>query len=224
MRCALGVAPSILSADFSCLRDEVHEVESQSEMVHVDVMDGHFVPNITIGPPVVAALRKVTSIPLDCHLMVSEPGSYVDAFAAAGADIITVHAEAARHLQGILARIHRLGKRAGVALCPHTSVEVLRYVLADLDLVLVMCVNPGFGAQTFLPAMLQKIADVRLAIDGCGRPIRLEVDGGINQKNAGSVVRAGADLLVAGSAIYGSPDRRGAIAEIRDAAMRGSLT
>jgi ribulose-phosphate 3-epimerase len=221
MRTTIGIAPSILSADFSRLREEIHAVESEAEAIHVDVMDGHFVPNLTVGPPVVAALRKVTSLPLDCHLMVNSPENYVEAFASAGADIVTVHAEATYHLQRLLSRIRELGKRAGVALCPHTSEEVLRYVIRDLDLVLVMCVNPGFGGQVFLPAMLEKVASVRRIIDESGCPIRLEVDGGINRESTEAVVRAGADLLVAGAAIYGAPDRCAATAAIRDVALRG---
>lgn len=222
MRAAPGVAPSILSADFSRLKDEIRDVEAAAEVIHVDVMDGHFVPNITIGPPVVASLRRVTTAPLDCHLMVSDPDAYLEAFANAGADIITVHAEAARHLQRSLARIRDLGKRAGVALCPHTPEDVLRYILRDLDLVLVMCVNPGFGGQAFLPAMLSKIARVRRLIDESGFSIRLEVDGGISQENAEEVSRAGADLFVAGAAVYGATARSERIEAIREAALRGT--
>lgn len=222
MRIAPGIAPSILSADFSCLRDEIRDVQLHCEAIHVDVMDGHFVPNITIGPPVVAALRRVTSAPLDCHLMIDEPDDFLEVFAEAGADGITVHVEGARHLQRTLSQIRGLGKRAGVALCPHTSVEALRYIMADVDLVLVMCVNPGFGGQAFLPAMLGKIAEVRRAIDDSGRSIRLEVDGGITPDTAELVTRAGADLLVAGAAIYGAADRAKAIGEIRNAALRGA--
>ena len=222
MRVAPGIAPSILSADFSRLKDEISEVESESEVIHVDVMDGHFVPNITLGPPVVAALRKVTAVPLDCHLMIEEPDRYVDAFAEAGADIITVHVEATKHLQRTLARIRALGRRAGVALCPHTPEDVLRYVMGDLDLVLVMCVNPGFGGQAFLPSMIEKVARVRRLIDEAGRPIRLEVDGGINESTARTIAAAGADLLVAGAAVFGSNDRRARIRAIRDAAIHGT--
>ncbi len=224
MRSAPGIAPSILSADFSRLKEEIGEVETDAEVLHIDVMDGHFVPNITIGPPVIAALRKVTSIPLDCHLMISEPDRYLDTFANAGADIVTVHAEATHHLQRTLAQIRNLGKRAGVALCPHTSEDVLRYVLRDLDLVLIMCVNPGFSGQAFLPAMLEKIARVRRLIDESGFAIRLEVDGGITLETAEAVSRAGADLFVSGAAVYGSADRRAQITAIHAAALRGAAT
>jgi ribulose-phosphate 3-epimerase len=221
MRSAPGVAPSILAADFSRLRDEIREVEQDAEVIHVDVMDGHFVPIISIGPPVVAALRNVTAKPLDCHLMISEPDRHIETFAAAGADIITVHAETTNHLQRMLATIRDLGKRAGVALCPHTPEEVLRYVIRDLDLVLVMCVNPGRNGQAFLPAILEKISRVRGLIDDSGLPIRLEVDGGINPETAAAASRAGADLFVAGAAVYGCTDRSSQIAAIREAALRG---
>lgn len=223
MRAALGIAPSILSADFTQLREEIRDVEADAEVIHVDVMDGHFVPNITFGAPVVAALRKVTSVPLDCHLMVEEPDRYLEAFASAGADMITVHAEATHHLQRSLAHIRKLGKRAGVALCPHTPENVLRYILADLDLVLVMCVNPGFASQSFLPSMLEKIARVRELIDQSNLSIRLEVDGGISEETAESVTRAGADLLVSGAAVFGTSQRRESIAAIRSAGERGIL-
>lgn len=222
MRVAPGIAPSILAADFSRLKEEIHEVQADAEVIHVDIMDGHFVPNITVGPPVVASLRKVTTKPLDCHLMVSDPDRFLEAFATAGADIITVQAEATDHLQRTLARIRELGKRAGVALCPHTPEEVLRYVLGDLDLVLVMTVNPGFGGQVFLPAMIEKIARVRRLIDERSASIRLEVDGGIGVDTAEAVSRAGADLFVAGVAIFGAPDRRAQLARIRAAALRGA--
>jgi ribulose-phosphate 3-epimerase len=221
MRSAPGIAPSILAADFARLADEVRDVEADAEVVHVDIMDGHFVPNITVGPPVVAALRKVTKVPLDCHLMISEPDRYVEAFSNAGADIITVHAEATHHLQRVLARIRGFGKLAGVALCPQTPEEALRYVLGDLDLVLVMCVNPGFGGQTFLPAMLEKISRIRRIIDDSGSSIRLEVDGGISHETAETVSRAGADLFVAGVAVFEAADRRARMAAIREAALRG---
>lgn len=221
MRAALGIAPSILSADFTRLGEEIHEVEPGAEFIHVDVMDGHFVPNITFGPSVVSSLRGVTSLPLDCHLMVSEPDRFLEAFAEAGADVITVQFEAAKHLQRSLARIRKLGKRAGVALCPHTPEDVLRYVMEDVDLVLVMCVNPGFAGQTFIPGMLDKIAGVRRMIDSAGVAVRLEVDGGVGVQTAEAVVRAGADLLVAGAAIFGTSQRRQQLDAIRRAASLG---
>lgn len=216
------IAPSILSADFCRLKEEIEVIEGcGAEFLHVDVMDGHFVPNVTLGPPVVASIRKATKLPLDCHLMMTRPDDFLEAFASAGADIITVHAEACNHLQRTLSRIRALGKRAGVALNPHTPEDVLRYVLADLDLVLVMTVNPGFGGQAFIPACQEKIANVRRLIDSANRAILLEVDGGITAANAEAVVRAGADVLVAGAALFGQSDRPAAMLELRNAAARG---
>jgi ribulose-phosphate 3-epimerase len=221
MRAAPGIAPSLLAADFSKLAEEIREVEAYSEVIHVDVMDGRFVPNISMGPSVVASIRRVTSAKLDCHLMVSDPDRYLDDFVAAGADWITVHAEAGVHLQRTLARIRTLGKRAGVALCPHTSEQVLRYILDDIDLVLVMCVNPGFSGQTFLAPMLDKMSRVRDLIDASGHAIRLEVDGGINEQTAELASRAGADLFVAGAAVFGSANRSGNIGAVLAGARRG---
>ncbi len=197
------IAPSILSADFARLGDEVRAVEAAgADWVHVDVMDGHFVPNITIGAPVVKALRRVTTLPLDVHLMITEPERYVQDFAAAGADIITVHAEATVHLERVLQVIRGLGKKAGVSLNPHTPESALDYVMHCVDLVLVMSVNPGFGGQSFLPSVLPKIAKIREKIDNSGRAIHLEVDGGIKVGTAKQVAAAGADVLVAGSAVF----------------------
>jgi ribulose-phosphate 3-epimerase len=218
------VAPSILSADFCSLGSELRELEKGgADVVHVDVMDGHFVPNLTIGPPVVASIRKATTQTLDCHLMMSEPDRYIEVFAAAGADIITVHAEAVIHLQRTVSTIRSLGKKAGVALNPHTPEEVLRYLLDDIDLVLVMSVNPGFGGQGFLPNALEKVSRIAQMIESSKKPIMLEVDGGINLDNAEAVGRAGANLLVAGAAVFGNPDRAAAINGIRNAARRGYL-
>lgn len=198
------IAPSILSADFGRLAEEVARVEAAgADWLHVDVMDGRFVPNITIGPLVVAALRKVTQLRLDCHLMIVEPERYVDAFAEAGADVITVHAEASPHLHRTLQQIRARGKLAGVALNPHTPEDCLRYLLPSLDLVLVMSVNPGFGGQAFLPEVLPKLAALRAMIDESGRTIDLEVDGGIKPGSAARVLDAGADVLVAGHAVFG---------------------
>jgi ribulose-phosphate 3-epimerase len=212
------IAPSILSADLAHLADEIQEVEQAgADWIHVDVMDGRFVPNITLGPVVVQALRRATTLPLDVHLMIVEPERYVEAFAEAGADVISVHAEASTHLQRTLAEIRRLGKRAGVVLNPHTPEAHVQYVLEDVDLVLVMSVNPGFGGQRFLPSVLPKIAALRKMIDRAGLKIDLEVDGGVAPDTASSVVDAGARVLVAGSAVFGKPNRREAIESLRAA-------
>ena len=197
------IAPSILAADFARLGDEIAAVsEAGADFIHVDVMDGHFVPNITIGPDVVAALRPATSLPFDVHLMIAPVDCYIPAFAEAGADIITVHPEAGPHLHRTLQLIRSLGKKAGVALNPGTPVEVLDNVMDDVDLVLVMTVNPGFGGQAFISSQLAKIEAVRKRIDASGRDIDLEVDGGINAETAARAVAAGADLLVAGTATF----------------------
>jgi ribulose-phosphate 3-epimerase len=212
------IAPSILSADLAHLADEIQQVEQAgADWIHVDVMDGRFVPNITLGPVVVQALRRATTLPLDVHLMIVEPERYVEAFAEAGADIISVHAEASTHLQRTLAEIRRLGKRAGVVLNPHTPEAHVEYVLEDVDLILVMSVNPGFGGQRFLPSVLPKIAALRKMIDRAGLKIDLEVDGGVAPDTASSVVEAGARVLVAGSAVFGKPNRREAIEALRAA-------
>ena len=197
------IAPSILAADFSRLGDEIAAVsEAGADFIHVDVMDGHFVPNITIGPDVVAALRPASSLPFDVHLMIAPVDRYVSAFAEAGADIITVHPEAGPHLHRTVQLIRSLGKKAGVALNPGTPVDVLDNIIDDVDLVLVMTVNPGFGGQAFISSQLAKIEAVRKRIDASGRDIDLEVDGGINAETALEAVAAGADLLVAGTATF----------------------
>jgi ribulose-phosphate 3-epimerase len=215
----LKLAPSILSADLGRLAEEVHQVETLgAEYIHVDVMDGRFVPNITLGPPVVRAVRAATKAVVDCHLMIVEPERYVAEFANAGADIISVHVEASPHLQRTLHSIRALGKRAGVVLNPHTPEESIRYVLDDLDLVLVMSVNPGFGGQSFLPLVLPKLRALRQMIDASGRDIDLEIDGGIGPDNARLVVEAGANVLVAGSSIFGQKDRGLALERLRSAA------
>jgi ribulose-phosphate 3-epimerase len=201
------IAPSILSADFAALGREIQATEAAgADWIHIDVMDGHFVPNITIGPAVVKALRPHTDLPFDVHLMIEPADPYLAAFAEAGADIITVQAEAVRHLDRTLDAIRRLGKQAGVALNPATPEQAIDYVLDRLDLVLVMTVNPGFGGQAFIPSMLRKIERVRQLVGN--RPIRIEVDGGVTAETAPDCIAAGAEVLVAGSAIYrGGPER-----------------
>jgi ribulose-phosphate 3-epimerase len=219
----IKIAPSILSADFACLADGVAQAETAgADYIHVDVMDGRFVPNITIGIPVVAALRKVTRLPLDVHLMIVEPERYLAQFAEAGADIITVQAEACVHLHQCLQTLHELGTAAGVALNPATPPVAISQVVGDVDQVLVMTVNPGFGGQAFIPSMVPKIAAVRRMLDQAGSSALLEVDGGIGPDTAAEVVQAGARVLVAGSAIYGGEQSvDAAIQSIRIAAAEG---
>jgi len=207
------IAPSILSADFSRLGDEIREVEKAgAHWLHVDVMDGHFVPNLTIGPLVVEALRPLTKLPLDCHLMVERPEDWIEPFAKAGADVITIHAEASAHLDRQLNRIRDLGKKAGVSINPGTPVSAIEEVLGLVDLVLIMSVNPGFGGQKFIDSAIGKIEKL-VALRG-KRHYQIEVDGGVGIANAGRLVKAGADVLVAGSAIFGQKDRAKAIADL----------
>ena len=208
------IAPSILSADFSDLKNEILRLtEAKADMIHLDIMDGHFVPNLTFGPAVVKALRPYTGLAFDTHLMVSGPDALIPEFAKAGADIITVHAEACPHLDKTLAEIRRLGCKAGVSLNPSTPEDVLDYVLDKLDLILIMSVNPGFGGQKFIPAQLEKIARVKKLIGE--RKIMLEVDGGINPLTAAEAVAAGADALVAGTAVFEGGDYAKNIAALR---------
>jgi ribulose-phosphate 3-epimerase len=203
------IAPSILSADFAKLGEEVRAIDAAgADWIHIDVMDGHFVPNISFGPAVMKSVRGVTTKPFDVHLMISPVDAYLDAFAEAGADCITVHYEAGPHIHRSLQHIKGLGKRAGVVLCPGTPAKMLDYLLDTVDLVLVMSVNPGFGGQHFIPSQLKKIAAIRKMIDQTGRAIDLEVDGGVDPDTARQCIDAGADALVAGTAVFrGGPDR-----------------
>jgi ribulose-phosphate 3-epimerase len=212
----IKVAPSILSADFGRLADEVRAVAAAgADYVHVDVMDGHFVPNLTIGPMVVAAIRKATTLPLDVHLMIERPGDYIDAFAKAGADIIGVHEEACPHLHRVLQQIKHAGKCASVTLNPHTPWQHVRHVLEDVAQVLVMSVNPGFGGQAFIPNVIPKIRELRDEIARRGLDVDIEVDGGIKVDNVAVVVEAGANVVVAGSAVFETSDYAATIAALR---------
>lgn len=210
------IAPSILSADFSKLDKEVRAVErAGADLIHVDVMDGHFVPNITIGPLVVSGLRKLTSLPLDVHLMIEEPERYLEAFSQSGATWITIHAEVCRNLGRIAKKIRQLNVRPGVVLNPSTSLKRLFSVLEGIDLVLLMSVHPGFGGQAFIPEVLQKIEQLRKIIDRNGYPVEIEVDGGIKLENIGEVSRAGGDIFVLGTGIFKTADYRETIRKLR---------
>jgi ribulose-phosphate 3-epimerase len=210
------IAPSILSADFGRLADEVRAVtEAGANLIHVDVMDGRFVPNITIGPVVVKALRKATTLPLEVHLMIVEPEKYIEDFARAGADTIGVHVEACRHLHRVIQQIKHVGKRASVTLNPHTPLDSIRYVLEDVQQVLIMSVNPGFGGQSFIPNVLPKIRDLAAEIAARKLDVDIEVDGGIKPDNVAEAVRAGANVIVAGSAVFESRDYRATIAALK---------
>ncbi|MDA0329942.1 MAG: ribulose-phosphate 3-epimerase [Gemmatimonadetes bacterium] len=210
----MKIAPSILSCDFSRLADEIAAAESGgADWIHVDVMDGHFVPNITIGPVITAGARRATTLPLDVHLMIESPDRYLEAFADAGADLLTVHVEACRHLHRTIERIRELGVRPGVAVNPATPLEAVREVLPSLDLLVIMSVNPGFGGQSYIPATFDKLRRARALLDAMGSHAELEVDGGVDVKNAAKVLATGATVLVAGSAVYGHPE--GAAAGVR---------
>ena len=218
----LLIAPSILAAYFARLGEEVRSIDAAgADYIHIDVMDGHFVPNISFGTPIMESIRGVTAKPFDVHLMIAPVDPYLESFAKAGADIITVHAEAGPHLDRSLQAIRAMGKKAGVSLNPATPASVLKHVMDRLDLILVMSVNPGFGGQSFIPAMLEKISEVRDMVGG--RNIDIEVDGGITRHNAGEVVRAGANVLVAGSAIFKTKDYAAEIRAIRTAATSVSV-
>lgn len=219
----IKIAPSILSADFSQLGREIRGVvDGGADVIHVDVMDGHFVPNITIGPLVVEAARRVTDRELDVHLMITDPGAYIDAFADAGADWITVHVEACTHLHRVVAQIKQRSLKAGVVLNPATPLSSLDYILEDVDLVMLMSVNPGFGGQSFIPSTLEKIWQLRQRIDALGLDVGIEIDGGISRKTIRDVAAAGANIFVAGSAVYNSDDYTETISELRDLATKGA--
>ena len=216
----IRIAPSILSADFGRLAEDIRAVErAGADYIHVDIMDGHFVPNMTIGPMVVEAVRKATSLPLDVHLMIEQPDRWIADYAKAGADLIGVHVEACTHLHRTLGAIRELGKRAVAVLNPATPLETLRWVLADVDMVLLMSVNPGFGGQAFIPAVLDKITALRRMLDDAGRAaVDIEVDGGVKLDNVGAIAAAGANVLVAGSAVFATPDYAATIAALRSRA------
>jgi ribulose-phosphate 3-epimerase len=214
------IAPSILSADFAALGTAIAAVErGGADLIHVDVMDGHFVPNITIGPPVVRSIRRVATVPLDVHLMIEDPDQYLDAFAEAGAAMISVHVEVLPHLHRTVHAIKRLGLKAGVVINPSTPVVALEPMAADVDYVLVMSVNPGFGGQTFIPRSESKVREVRALLDDAGNTAPVEIDGGIDRANVARVVAAGARMIVAGSAIFHTPDPERATRELKAAAL-----
>jgi ribulose-phosphate 3-epimerase len=215
------LAPSILSADFSALGRDVAAVErGGADLIHVDVMDGHFVPNITIGPLVVRALKRVATRPLDVHLMIEAPDRYIEAFVEAGASMVSVHVEAVPHLHRTIGLIKRAGAQAGAVLNPSTPASALEDIAAELDFVLVMSVNPGFGGQTFIPASLEKIARVRSVLTRAGSHAPIEIDGGVEASNIEAVVRAGVSIVVAGQAVFGGSDPEAATRELRARAMR----
>lgn len=217
----IKIAPSILSADFSKLGEEIRSIEKAgADIIHIDVMDGDFVPNITFGPPVIKAIRKYTKLPFDVHLMISNPDRYIADFKEAGADIITVHVEACTHLHRTLQSIRSMGVKAGVALNPATDTESIRYVMDVADMVLVMTVNPGFGGQMLIEPVLQKIGKVRSIAKESGKAIDIEVDGGVNTENSIKVIQAGADIIVSGSAVFSSSDMKEAIQKIRDGVIK----
>lgn len=213
------IAPSILSADFTRLGEQIAAVENAgAAYIHVDVMDGHFVPNLTVGPFIVDWVRRVTKLPIDTHLMIENPDNFIGAFAAAGANLISVHPEATYHLHRTIGLIQQSGCRAGVVLNPATPLSMIEEVLTDVDYVLVMSVNPGFGGQKFIPSTLEKLRRLRAMIQASGSRARIEIDGGIGIENAAAVVTAGAEILVAGSAVFGKPDPANALRKLYEAA------
>jgi len=221
---SVRIAPSILAADFARLGEAVGMAErGGADLIHVDVMDGHFVPNITIGVPVVKSLKRIARVPLDVHLMIENPDQYIGAFAEAGASMVSVHVEAVRHIHRTVQAIKALGVQAGVAINPGTPVIALREIAADLDYVVVMSVNPGFGGQTFIPHSESKIREVRAILDEAGNAAPIEIDGGVDEHNVARVVAAGARIVVAGSAVFNTPDPERATLELKSAAL-GAVT
>ncbi len=217
---SVQIAPSLLSADFSRLCEEIAKVDrGGADMIHLDIMDGHFVPNITFGPPVVAKLRSCTDLPFDAHLMIENPDRFIEPFVDAGVDMISVHLEAPGHLQRTLALIRDKGAKAGVVLNPATSIEGLRYILDDIDFILIMSVNPGFGGQAFIPSTIQKLQDLSGILSDAGKQIPIQLDGGVGPDNTAEVTSAGARILVAGSAIFGNPPYEEVIRQMREAAV-----
>lgn len=212
----IKIAPSLLSANFAFLAQEIKKVEDAgADMIHLDIMDGHFVPNLTFGPPVVAALRTLTTLPFDVHLMITNPQDFIDPFIKAGADIITIHTETTPHLHRLIQTVKGASIKAAVSLNPATSLTAVEEILPDLDMVLIMSVNPGFGGQQFIPQSIDKIRRLRQMIEDRGLSVDIQVDGGINSKTAPLVTAAGANVLVAGSAVYGAPDVAEAIRQLR---------
>jgi ribulose-phosphate 3-epimerase len=214
------IAPSLLSADFSRLCEEIASVDrGGADIIHLDIMDGHFVPNITFGPPVVAKLRGCTDLPFDAHLMIEKPDQFIEAFIDAGVDMISVHLESPGHLQRTLAFIREKGARAGVVLNPATSIEGLRYILDDVDYILIMSVNPGFGGQAFIPATMKKLQDLSSLLYEAGKPVSIQLDGGVGPDNTAALTSAGARILVAGSAIFGNPPYKDVIERMKKEAV-----